>query len=128
MVTLGSSTGTAAALNASIACNEVKAIVSRGGRTDLIEENILHKIITPSLFIVGEKDDLIIKFTKRAYKEIISANSKEISIIPKASHFFGEPGKMEDVSNIALDWFKFHILKNEKPFVNKYKIKSSTTT
>ena len=115
-------------MNASIAFNEVKAIVSRGGRTDLIEENILHKIITPSLFIVGEKDDLIIKFTKRAYKEIISANSKEISIIPKASHFFGEPGKMEEVSNIALDWFKFHILENEKPFVNNYKIKSSTTT
>ena len=128
MVTLGSSTGTAAALNASIAFNEVKAIVSRGGRTDLIEENILHKIITPSLFIVGEKDDLIIKFTKRAYKEIISTNSKEISIIPKASHFFEEPGKMEEVSNIALDWFKFHILKNEKPFVNNYNIKSSTTT
>ena len=114
-------------MNASIAFNEVKAIVSRGGRTDLIEENVLHKIITPSLFIVGEKDDLIIKFTKRAYKEIINTNSKEISIIPKASHFFEEPGKMEEVSNIALDWFKFHILENEKPFVNNYKIKPSKT-
>src|SRR6476646_1724527 len=122
-----SSSGTAAALNASIAFNEVKAIVSRGGRTDLIEENVLHKIITPSLFIVGEKDDLIIKFTKRAYKEIINTNSKEISIIPKACHFFEEPGKMEEVSNIALDWFKFHILENEKPFVNNYKIKPSKT-
>lgn len=114
-------------MNASIAFNKVKAIVSRGGRTDLIEENVLRKIITPSLFIVGEKDDLIIKFTKRAYKEIINTNSKEISIIPKTSHFFEEPGKMEEVSNIALDWFKFHILENEKPFVNNYKIKPSKT-
>ena len=88
--------GTAAALNASIAFNEVKAIVSRGGGTTN-KENVLHKIITPSLFIVGEKDDLIIKFTKRAYKEIINTNSKEISIIPKACHFFEEPGKMERI-------------------------------
>src|SRR6476620_10738502 len=122
-----SSTGTAAALNASVAFTEVKAIVSRGGRTDLIAENILQKIISPSLFIVGEKDDLVIKFTKRTYKEITSTNSKEISIIPKASHFFEELGKMEEVSKIAIEWFKFHILENEKPFVNNFKIKPAKT-
>jgi len=122
-----SSTGTAAALNASLELNEVKAIVSRGGRTDLIEESILHKIVTPSLFLIGEKDDLVIKFTKRTYTELTGTNSKEISIIPKASHFFEEPGKMEEVSRIAIEWFTFHLLENEKPFVNNFKIKPTKT-
>ena len=119
-----SRTGTAAALNASVKFTEVRVIVSRGGRTDLVEDSILHKIIAPSLFIAGGKDDLIIAFNKRAFKEITSTDSKELSIIPKASHFFEEQGKMEEVSKIALAWFKFYLLENEKPFVNNYKAKS----
>jgi len=121
-----SSTGTAAALNASIKFNEIGAIVSRGGRTDLVENNILHKIVTPSLFIIGGKDDSIISINKRAYKEITSTDSKELSIIPNASHFFEEQGKMEEVSKIAIQWFKFHLLKNEEKFINNYKLKSPT--
>ena len=31
---------------------------------------------------------------------------------------------MEKVSKIALAWFKFYLLENEKPFINNYKIKS----
>jgi putative phosphoribosyl transferase len=122
-----SSTGTTAALNASLKFKEIRAIVSRGGRTDLIEKNILNKIVVPSLFIVGEKDDLIINFNKKAYKEIISTDSKELSIIPNASHFFEEPGKIEEVSKIAIQWFKFYLLENEKPFINNYKINYTTS-
>jgi putative phosphoribosyl transferase len=118
-----SSTGTTAALNASIKFNEIRAIVSRGGRTDLVEDSILHKIVTPSLFIVGGKDDLIIAFNKKALKEIKNTDSKDLSVIPKASHFFEEQGKMEEVSKIALAWFKFYLLEKEKPFINNYKIK-----
>jgi putative phosphoribosyl transferase len=120
-----SSTGTAAALNASIEFDEIKAIVSRGDRTDLVDDSILHKIVTPSLFIVGGKDSLIIAFNKRALKEIKSTDSKDLSVIPKASHFFEEQGIMEKVSKIALAWFKFYLLENEKPFINNYKIKST---
>ena len=32
---------------------------------------------------------------------------------------------MEKVSKIALAWFKFYLLENEKPFINNYKIKST---
>ena len=32
---------------------------------------------------------------------------------------------MEEVSKIALAWFKFYLLENEKPFINNYKIKST---
>jgi predicted phosphoribosyltransferase/dienelactone hydrolase len=119
------STGTAAALNASINFNKIGAIVSMGGRTDLLENSVLNKITTPSLFIIGEKDNLIVSFNKRAYKEIISINSKDMSIIPNASHFFEEQGKIEEVSNVAIQWFKCYLLKNQKKFINSYRIKSS---
>jgi hypothetical protein len=67
-----------AALNASIKFKEIGAIVSRGGRTDLIENSTLHEIVTPCLFIVGGKDELITNINKRACKEIISTESKEL--------------------------------------------------
>jgi putative phosphoribosyl transferase len=121
----GSSTGVAAALNASIIVPEIKAIVSRGGHTDLVKENILHKILTPILFIVGQKDDALVNFNKRAYKEITSTDSKDICIIPKASHFFEEKGAIEEISRIASSWFKFYLLENAVPFVNSYNVKSS---
>jgi hypothetical protein len=44
-------------------------------------------------------------------------------IIPNTFHFFEEHGKMEEVSKIAINWFKFHLLKNEEKFINNYKIK-----
>ncbi len=52
-----SSTGTAAALKASIKFNEIGAIVSRCGRTDLVDKSVLNKIVTPTLFIIGGKDE-----------------------------------------------------------------------
>ena len=32
---------------------------------------------------------------------------------------------MEEVSKIAINWFKFHVLKNEEIFINNYKIKQT---
>ncbi len=121
-----SSTGTAAALKASIKFNEIGAIVSRGGRTDLVDKSVLNKIVTPTLFIIGGKDDLVTSFNKRAYREITNTDSKDLAIIPNASHFFEEPGKMEEVSKVAIQWFRSHLLKNENKFVNNYKKKPST--
>ncbi len=121
-----SSTGTAAALKASIKFNEIGAIVSRSGRTDLVDKSILNKIATPTLFIIGGKDDLVTSFNKRAYREITNTDSKDMAIIPNASHFFEEPGKIEEVSKVAIQWFKFHLLKNEDKFVNNYKKKPFT--
>ncbi len=101
-----SSTGSAAALNASIKFNELKALVSRGGRIDLTHRSILKKIKIPSLFIVGGNDYGIIDLTKKAINEFPKQTVKEIYVVPSANHFFEEEGKMQEVSRLAIKWFE----------------------
>ena len=55
-------TGAAAALVAAAEKSSlVYAIVSRGGRPDLASSDILNRIESPTLLIVGEKDKQVIE-------------------------------------------------------------------
>jgi putative phosphoribosyl transferase len=113
----GSSTGTAATFLAAskllktvdkdgVYINNIKAIVSRGGRTDLIiDTNILKDVNIPSLFIVGSKDDKIIKINKKTMSEFNPLTKSKMEIIDGASHLFEEEGKIERVADIAGNWF-----------------------
>jgi putative phosphoribosyl transferase len=113
----GSSTGAAATFLAAsnllktvdkegVYDNTVKAIVSRGGRTDLIiDTNILEHMNIPSLFIVGSKDHQIIKINKKTMSEFNPLTKSKMEIIDGASHLFEEEGKIERVAVIAGDWF-----------------------
>jgi putative phosphoribosyl transferase len=86
--------------------NNIKAIVSRGGRTDLINDtNILKHMNIPSLFIVGSKDEQIIKINKKTMSEFNPPTKSKIEIINGASHLFEEEGKIEEVADIAGNWF-----------------------
>jgi putative phosphoribosyl transferase len=117
----GSSTGSAAALIAATTLNLAKAIVTRGGRPDLADESILYQIRAPTLFIVGGNDAPVIAMNKRKLEFLTNAEAKELVIIPGATHLFEEPGKMEEVAQIAADWFECYLLEtNERKFCNKY--------
>lgn len=129
----GSSTGAAAAIIAAVrfsndSNNIVKALVLRGGRPDLAEEQ-LQKIVAPTLLIVGGSDNtVIIGINKRALKELKNAKDRELAVIPGAGHLFEEAGKMEEVAKITVEWFEIYLLCNGKKFENKYtqKMKSSS--
>lgn len=99
----GASTGAASALVASVSLkNQIKAIVCRGGRPDLAE-SILEKVYSPTLLLVGSLDKTVIEFNSMAYQKL--ACEKELQIIQGATHLFEEPGKLEDVSELARAWF-----------------------
>lgn len=86
--------------------NNIKAIVSRGGRTDLVTgNNILKYMNIPSLFIVGSRDDKIIKINKKTMSEFNPLTESKMEIIDGASHLFEEKGKIERVADIAGNWF-----------------------
>jgi len=51
IVYFGSSTGTAAVLFAAAGFQSVKALIARGGRTDLVDKNTLLDVTSPCLFI-----------------------------------------------------------------------------
>jgi putative phosphoribosyl transferase len=114
----GSSTGAAAALVAASRLGNVKAIVSRGGRPDLAGENVLHQIRASTLFIVGSNDTRVIAMNKRAFKSLHNTEAKELAIIPDAGHLFEEPGKMEEVANVATNWFECHLLRTNKKTIH----------
>jgi putative phosphoribosyl transferase len=112
----GSSTGAAATFlaasklkavdKAGVYKNNIKAIVSRGGRTDLVTDtNILRYMNIPTLFIVGSKDDKIIKINKKTMSEFNPLTKSKMEIIDGASHLFEEEGKIESVADIAGNWF-----------------------
>ena len=99
----GSSTGAAAALIAAAQLSEaIHAVVSRGGRPDLAGD-YLAKVKSPTLLIVGQLDYEVISLNESAYKQLTC--TKEIAIIPGATHLFEEPGTLEQVATIASNWF-----------------------
>lgn len=102
----GASTGAAAALMAAAKLpQDVKVVVSRGGRPDLAADYLL-KVRAPVLLIVGGNDPVVIDLNKEAMKHL--AAEKRLEIIPGASHLFEEPGKLEEVARLAADWFSKH--------------------
>ncbi|MFL6481275.1 MAG: dienelactone hydrolase family protein, partial [Nitrososphaera sp.] len=116
----GSSAGAAIALICAERLGLAKAIVTRGGRVDLIDERILNQIKAPTLFIVGSNDVPLIAPHKRALGLLRSAEAKELAIIPDATHLFAESGKMEEVACIANNWFECYLLRSGKTFENRY--------
>ena len=107
----GASTGAAAALIASTRLGyTVKAIVSRGGRPDLAM-SFVDKVSTPVMLIVGGLDDQVIDLNLNVYSNL--PTNKEIRLIPDSGHLFEEPGKLEIVSNMALEWFDRYVIEND---------------
>jgi dienelactone hydrolase len=103
----GSSTGGAAALVAAVDVpQDVGAVVSRGGRPDLAGE-ALPKVQAPTLLIVGGNDDIVIELNEQA-RDRMHCEVK-LEIIPGATHLFEEPGTLEEVAQVARNWFVKHI-------------------
>lgn len=103
----GSSTGAAAALYVAAAQpQKVKAVVSRGGRTDMAME-VLGTVSAPTLFIVGGSDFGVIELNEQAYEKLVCY--KQFEIVPNATHLFEEPGCLEEVSRLAKEWFVKHL-------------------
>jgi pimeloyl-ACP methyl ester carboxylesterase len=99
----GSSTGAAAALqSAAVLGDGIKAVVSRGGRPDLAKA-YLAKVTAPTLLLVGGYDDGVIELNEQAY--VLLNCEKEMTIIPGATHLFEEAGTLEQVAELAAQWF-----------------------
>lgn len=103
----GSSTGAAAALIAStLRPDVVQAVVSRGGRPDLADP-ILPHVRAATLLIVGGYDYPVIEMNEEALAQLGSV--KKLELIPDATHLFQEPGALEQVADLARDWFQQYL-------------------
>lgn len=99
----GASTGAAAALGTAAARPaNVAAVVSRGGRPDLAT-TALPRVRAPTLLIVGGLDTPVIGMNREAAEELQAPWQMEI--VEGATHLFEEPGKLEQVADLARRWF-----------------------
>lgn len=104
----GASTGGGAALVAAAELPDaVAAVVSRGGRPDLAGD-ALPLVRAPTLLIVGGEDAPVIGMNEEAMRQMRDVEV-QLEIVPGATHLFEEPGKLEDVARLAVDWFARHL-------------------
>jgi putative phosphoribosyl transferase len=98
----GASTGAAAALIAAAERAErVRAVVSRGGRTDLAGE-ALQRVVAPVLLIAGGLDEVVVALDARS--EVLLLHAERV-VVPGAGHLFEEPGALDEVTRLTVDWF-----------------------
>ena len=103
----GASTGGGAALVASTQADfPVAAVVSRGGRPDLAAE-ALPLVTTPTLLLVGSADEVVVGLNEQAFAQLQC--EKEMKLIPGATHLFEEPGALDQVAELAAQWFMDHM-------------------
>ncbi len=100
--TFGASTGAAAALIAAAERPErVRAVVSRGGRSDLAGD-ALTRVTAPVLLIAGGEDETVIALDRQSAATLRRA---ERALVPGAGHLFEEPGALQEVTRLAAEWF-----------------------
>ncbi len=105
----GASTGAAAALRAAAGLGEVvRAVVSRGGRPDLAADS-LADVGAATLLIVGGRDLEVLELNRRAFLHLRC--TRQIEVVDGATHLFEEPGTLEAVAQLAVDWFAAHLAK-----------------
>ncbi|WP_255460337.1 dienelactone hydrolase family protein [Lacibacter sediminis] len=102
----GASTGAASALQAAAHLPEIAAVVSRGGRPDLANDE-LHKVTAPTLLLVGGEDVVVLELNRQAFEQLTCV--KRLDIVEGATHLFEEEGKMEIVEKLAAKWFQKYL-------------------
>ncbi|MFJ8621510.1 phosphoribosyltransferase family protein [Kitasatospora sp. NPDC093550] len=104
----GASTGAAAALHTAAELGPaVRAVVSRGGRPDLAGPEVLARVSAPTLLVVGSLDTTVLDLNRRAARRLRCES--ELAVVPRATHLFEEPGTLDQVAELARDWFLRHL-------------------
>ncbi len=80
----------------------IAAVVSRAGRPDLAGE-ALTQVRTPTLLIVGGNDEELVNINEDAFADM--RWRRDIRIIADANHHFTQPGKLDEVAQLSVDWF-----------------------
>jgi putative phosphoribosyl transferase len=111
----GASTGSGAALMAAASHpDRVAAVVSRGGRPDLAWDE-LPEVRAPTLLIIGGDDEPVLTWNREAFEQLTCP--KDLAVVAGATHLFEEPGALEQVAELAREWFEHHLTVGAKAAV-----------
>lgn len=85
---------------------QVRAVVSRGGRLDRAGP-VLGDLRAPTLLLVGAADPEVLAVNRQAFERLPTL--KRIDVVPRATHLFLEAGTLDVVAQHASDWFLAHL-------------------
>lgn len=104
---LAATTGAGAIIRAAAKAPDCfQALVCRGGRPDLAGAGPLRTLLLPLRFVVGSLDPSQ-TMLRQAFNLV--ASKKEWSTVDGAGELFIEPGAMEAVGRLAVQWFEDHL-------------------
>ena len=66
----------------------------------------------PTLLIVGGDDEVVLELNREAFEQLNC--SRQLDVVPGATHLFAEPGTLEEVARLAEEWF-LHYLPQPTP-------------
>ncbi|WNM32102.1 phosphoribosyltransferase family protein [Streptomyces sp. Li-HN-5-11] len=96
-------TGVGAVLEAAAADEEIRAVVSIGGRPDLARPAALARVRAPTLFVVGAMDSRLLGCNHVAADWMRCEH--RIEVVPDATRLLTEPGPLETVAELTRHWF-----------------------
>jgi pimeloyl-ACP methyl ester carboxylesterase len=66
----------------------------------------------PTLLIVGGADYQVLALNRAAQQRLRCRS--ELAVVPGATHLFEEPGALEQVGRLAIDWLERHLADNHE--------------
>lgn len=96
----------AALMAAALDQRGIAAVVSCGGRPDLAGA-LIDNVNAPTLLIAGSLDAQVIELSRYAYERL--SCEKQLAIVPGAGHLFEEPGALDRLEALAVEWFARHL-------------------
>jgi len=70
----------------------------------------LPSVTVPTLLIVGSEDTVVLERNRKALERL--GGPKELAVIEGATHLFEEPGTLEQVAQLAAEWFGRYLKKD----------------
>ena len=103
----------------------VRAVVSRGGRTDLAAE-ALSRVSAPTLQVVASEDPMTLRLNVRTGQTLHCM--QRLEVVNGATHLFKEPGALADVARLTADWFEMYLHKVPLPTGPLHRMNGKTST
>ena len=102
-----SNTAGAAALATAVARSSVvRAVVSRGGRLELVGTSIA-ELRVPTLLIVGGAEPKSVRANVEAMGRVPGV--VQLDVLPNETRAFDGPGALEEVARLSAEWFAEHL-------------------
>ena len=84
----------------------VEAVVSRGGRPDLVAP-VFDLVSAPVLLLAGGRDTPILESNRKVARQLSAP--VQLKVIDNATHLFEEPGALDAVIDNTRSWFVRHV-------------------